>query len=68
MSEAIGRLYDRGPYRAWKVHPTREVWAICGSGGWNCWGDDGRVLFGSRDQAERVLRSHGFEPQEPRHA
>lgn len=64
----IGNLYDKGPYRAWRIAKWSDgyLWAISGAGGWNCWGNDGRVLLYSKEDAEYVIRSHGHEPAEER--
>jgi hypothetical protein len=61
--QPIGKFSAPGPYRAWLVNPA-GVWAIAGATLSNCWGHDGATLFISREDAELVIRSHGFEPEE----
>lgn len=64
----IGALSGSGPYAAWMLHadPKRDwPWGVRCAAGFNCFGLDGAVFLPSREAAERVIRSHGSEPEAP---
>ncbi len=70
MQAPIGHLYGPPPYAAWELRADRRPggpWGIKCGAGFNAYGNNGSVFLPSREAAEFVIRSHGFEPQEPHH-